>query len=151
LLRDPGHFIAVGLGTGLLPAAPGTWGTLLAIPLVWGLSNLPPGAYVLAVAAIGVFGIWICGRAARALNVHDHPSIVADEIVGYLVAMTAVPVTWVTVGAGFVLFRAFDIAKPWPIGVLDRRVHGGVGIVMDDVAAGAYAGICMHLGIQVWG
>jgi len=151
LLRDPGHLIAMGLGSGLLPAAPGTWGTLLAVPLFWAMSHLRLGAYLAALMVIAALGIWVCGRAARALNVHDDRSIVADEIVGYLVAMTAVPFTWVTVCTGFALFRFFDIVKPWPIGPLDRRVGGGLGIVIDDVAAGVCTAILMHLGLWVWG
>ncbi|MDH3637262.1 MAG: phosphatidylglycerophosphatase A [Gammaproteobacteria bacterium] len=151
LLRDPGHLTALGLGTGLMPAAPGTWGTLLAIPVFWAMSDLPLGAYFVALAALGAIGIWVCGRTARVLNVHDDRSIVADEIVGYLVAMTAMPFTWVTVCTGFVLFRFFDIIKPWPIGPLDRRMPGGLGIVIDDVAAGVYTAIVMHLGIRAWG
>lgn len=142
---NPVHWLAFGLGAGLAPRAPGTFGTLAAVPLWWGLAQTPWWCYALVtLAAIGV-GIGFCGRTARALGVHDDPGIVWDEITGFVITMTAAPVTWTALVAGFVLFRFFDIIKPWPIGWLDARVGGGLGIMADDVLAGVYAGAALQL------
>jgi len=92
-----------------------------------------------------VLGIWLCQVTSRDLGVHDHAGIVWDEIVGYLITMIAIPATWPWVVAGFVLFRLFDIIKPWPIGWADRHVHGGLGIMLDDVLAAVYAGLIMQV------
>ncbi|WP_297527989.1 phosphatidylglycerophosphatase A family protein [Thiohalobacter sp.] len=145
LLRDPGHLLAFGLGSGLAPVAPGTFGTLAALPLWWLLAQLPPAGYLLATLAAAVGGIWLCGRAARALGAHDHPGIVWDEVAGLLVTLAFVPPEWPWVVAGFLLFRLFDIVKPWPIRVLDQRVVGGIGIMADDLVAGALAAACLGL------
>jgi phosphatidylglycerophosphatase A len=138
-LRDPVHLLASGLGTGFAPRAPGTFGTAAGVPLYLALEPLGLGAYLAVTAALLVAGIWICARAADDLGQHDHPSIVFDEMIGYLVTMAAAPPGWGWVLAGFLLFRVIDILKPWPISVLDRRVTGGLGIMLDDVAAGAAA------------
>lgn len=136
---NPVHVLAFGLGSGLAPFAPGTFGTLVGVPLYILLQPLPLWAYALVVLALLLAGVWICGRAAQALNTHDHPGIVWDEIVGYLITLFAVPwgLWWML--AGFALFRLFDIVKPWPCGLIDRRVPGGLGIMLDDVVAGLYA------------
>ncbi len=89
--------------------------------------------------ALFVLGVWVCGKAGRELGVHDHPAIVWDEVVGYLVTMTAVPVDWGWLLGGFLLFRLFDILKPWPVRWFDRRVPGGVGVMADDLVAGLMA------------
>lgn len=149
-LSDPGHLLAVGFGTGLSPKAPGTAGTVAAIPIYLVASALPLGAYLALCGLLFALGVWICGRTARALGVHDHPGIVFDEIVGYLITMAAVPVGSGWIVAGFVLFRFFDIVKPWPIRVLDRRVHGGFGIMLDDLVAGLMALALLHLGNTAW-
>ena len=134
--------LAFGFGSGLSPKAPGTMGTLAAIPLWWLLAQLPLGTYLIVVLIAAVAGIVICGRAADRLGVHDHGGIVWDEFVGFWIAMAALPVTWQSLILGFVLFRLFDILKPWPISWLDRRVSGGFGIMIDDVIAGiAAAGV----------
>ncbi len=144
-LLNPSCFLALGFGSGLLPVAPGTAGTLAAIPLYLLLQDLSLGAY-LALVLVSVFGgILVCGYTAARLGVHDHPAIVWDEIVGYLITMTAAPAGWLWVAAGFVLFRLFDILKPWPIGWFDRRVHGGTGIMLDDVIAGVFAGALLQM------
>ncbi|MDN3518923.1 phosphatidylglycerophosphatase A [Aquisalimonas lutea] len=141
--RDPVHILALGGGAGLSPWAPGTAGTLAAIPL-YGLLLLAPGwLYGVLVVAAAVAGLWICDRAARDFGVHDHPAIVWDEVTGFLVTMAAAPAGWPWVVAGFALFRLFDVVKPWPIGWLDRRVTGGLGIMADDVLAGVYAAACL--------
>jgi phosphatidylglycerophosphatase A len=144
-LLNPSCFLALGFGSGLLPVAPGTAGTLAAIPLYLLLQDLSLGAY-LALVLVAVFGgILVCGYTATRLGVHDHPAIVWDEIVGYLITMTAAPADWLWVAAGFVLFRLFDILKPWPIGWFDRRVHGGTGIMLDDVIAGVFAAVMLQV------
>lgn len=144
LLRDPLHFLALGCGTGLAPVAPGTFGTLLAIPLWFLLQGLPLAAYLLVLAILFFAGAWVAGRTARALGRHDHGAIVIDEVLGFLVTMTAAPQGWVWVLAGFLLFRLFDIWKPWPISWADRRVHGGIGIMLDDLLAGVWALVCLQ-------
>ncbi|MDX1607143.1 MAG: phosphatidylglycerophosphatase A [Candidatus Competibacterales bacterium] len=143
LLRDPGHLLALGLGTGLVPLAPGTAGTLVGVLLFLPLQSLTLPAYGLVVLALFVLGLPLCARTARRLGLHDHPAIVWDEVVGYLVTMSAAPVGWPWMLAGFVLFRFFDILKPWPIAWLDRFVTGGLGIMLDDALAGVYAGLVL--------
>ena len=137
--------IACGFGTGAVAVAPGTVGTLIGLPIYWLMQNLSIGYYTLITALLFVFGVWVCGRVATALQVHDHPGIVWDEVVGYLVTMTFAPSGWMWWVAGFVLFRIFDIFKPWPIKFFDSRIPGGFGIMIDDVLAGIYAAICMQL------
>ena len=143
--RDPVHFLAFGFGSGLARKAPGTFGTLVAIPLYLLLAGLPLAGYTLAVALAFLLGIWLCGRASADLGVHDHPGIVWDEFVGLWVALWAVPLDWLWLFLGFGLFRLFDILKPWPIGPLDSRVSGGFGIMIDDIVAGLMACGCLHL------
>ncbi|MBK1691583.1 phosphatidylglycerophosphatase A family protein [Ectothiorhodospira mobilis] len=140
ILRDPVHLLAFGLGSGLSPRAPGTAGTLAAVPLfLLMLQGLPLWAYLLVTALAALAGIGLCGESARRLGVHDHPGIVWDEFVGLWITLIAVPAGWSWILAGFVLFRLFDILKPWPIGWLDRHLGGGIGIMLDDVLAGLYA------------
>lgn len=145
------HWIAFGLGSGLAPWAPGTFGTLAAVPLYWLLSPLAPVVYLGVVALLFGLGVWACGRTARELGGHDPGAIVWDEVVGYLVAMTFAPVGWPWVLAGFLLFRLFDIWKPWPIRWLDRRVRGGLGIMLDDLAAGVLAGLVLWVAASALG
>lgn len=143
VFADPYCCLAFGFGSGLAPVAPGTFGTLAALPLYIALSQLPTVLYLAAVAVLFVVGISICRRCESRLGVPDHPGIVWDEIVGYLIAMSFVPVSWQAATAGFLLFRLFDIAKPWPISLADRKIHGGLGIMLDDALAGAGASICL--------
>lgn len=143
MLRNPLHLLSLGFGSGLAPVAPGTFGTLAAVPLYLLAQPLPLPAYLVLVAAMLVAGIVLCGYTSRALGTHDHGGIVWDEIVGYFIAMTAAPPGWGWLLAGFLLFRLFDIWKPWPIGWLDRRLSGGVGIMLDDIVAGIYALLVM--------
>lgn len=131
------QWIAFGLGVGLAPKAPGTFGTLAAVPLYWLLSPLPVVTYLLLLSLAFGLGVWACGRAARDLGGQDPGVIVWDEIVGFLAAMAGAPAGWHWVLAGLVLFRLFDIWKPWPIRWLDEQVRGGLGIMLDDLAAGA--------------
>lgn len=147
LIRSPTLMLAFGFGSGLSPKAPGTMGTLAAIPLWLLLAQLPLASYLMVVLVSAIIGVYICGAAAKTLGVHDHGGIVWDEFVGFWIAMAALPVTWTSVILGFVLFRLFDILKPWPISWLDKKVSGGFGIMIDDVIAGlAAAGVIALLG-----
>lgn len=138
------HLAAFGFGAGLAPRAPGTFGTLIAVPVYLAARELNLVAYLAAAAVLFMIGVWLCGRTARALHAPDHPAIVFDEIVGFLITMIAAPAGWPWVIAGFVLFRFFDIVKPPPIGMLDRKVHGGFGIMLDDAVAGALAAVVLQ-------
>ena len=142
--RNPIHFLAFGFGSGTLPVAPGTFGTVVAIPLYLWLLPLSLWGYLAVVLVMTAAGIWLCDVTSRDLGVHDHAGIVWDEIVGYLITMIAAPPGWMWIVAGFVLFRFFDILKPWPIGWADRRVQGGLGIMLDDVLAAIYAWLVLH-------
>ena len=144
VLTSPVHFLAFGFGSGLSPKAPGTMGTLAAIPLYLLLMNLPLTGYLLALLLISVAGIWICGESSRRLGVHDHGGIVWDEFAGFLLTMTAAPQGWAWIVLGFALFRLFDIWKPWPVRVADRQLHGGLGIMLDDILAGIYAWLVLQ-------
>jgi phosphatidylglycerophosphatase A len=144
-LTNPIHFLALGFGSGLMPKAPGTFGTLAAIPLFILMVPLSSIFYAAIVLFICISGIYICGKAASDAGVHDHGAIVWDEIAGFLITMFMVPVSWQSVVVGFLLFRLFDIFKPWPISYIDKHVHGGFGIMFDDVLAGFFALACMHL------
>ncbi len=137
--------LAFGFGAGYSPVAPGTMGTLVAVPLYLLLEPLPLFAYLGVVFAISILGIFICGMASEGMGVHDHPGIVWDEIAGYLVTMIAAPTGWPWVVAGFVLFRFFDILKPWPIGMIDKQVDGGLGIMLDDILAGIASLILLQI------
>ena len=144
-IKNPVHFLALGFGSGLSPKAPGTMGTLAAIPLFLLCSQLPLTAFILLTVFISVVGIWICDKASKDAGVHDHGAIVWDEIAGFFITMIAIPVSFETVAVGFVLFRVFDIIKPWPISWADKKVSGGFGIMLDDVIAGILALTIMHL------
>ena len=149
-LKNPVHLLAFGFGSGLAPVAPGTFGTLAAVPLYLAMAQLPLAAYLAVLGGVILGGVWICGRASRDLGVHDHGGIVWDEFAGFLVTMTAAPAGWPWVVAGFLLFRLFDILKPWPIGWLDRRVKGGLGIMLDDLLAGLYGWVVLQLAAGYW-
>ena len=145
LCRHPYQLMALGFGSGLAPKAPGTFGTLAAVPLYCLLAQLPLGFYLLAVLLAFIVGIYCCQVTADALGVHDHPAIVWDEFVGFWITMIAVPLQWQWVVIGFIAFRFFDIVKPWPIRWADQKVHGGLGIMLDDVIAGIFAAIVLQL------
>lgn len=144
---NPVQFLAFGFGSGLSPRAPGTVGTLVAVPLYWLASGLSLPWYSAFILLAALVGIWICGEASRQLGVHDHGGIVWDEFVGYWLTMWALPADWLWIVAGFVAFRVFDIVKPWPISLLDRKVGGGLGIMVDDLAAGVMACASLHLAL----
>ena len=146
---NPIHLLALGFGSGAAPKAPGTCGTLVAVLIYWPLSQLSPEHYLLMLLVTSVMGIYICGQTAKDLGVHDHGSIVWDEFVGFWITMFAAPVGWVWVVVGFVLFRFFDIIKPWPISWTDKNITGGFGIMLDDVIAGVMAAGVLQ-GIAWW-
>lgn len=138
-LRDPVHLLAFGFGSGAASRAPGTWGSVAAIPFWLLICWLPAWGYWAVVALAFVVGIWLCGRTADDLKVHDHGGIVWDEFVGMWIALGLIPQSLTGVLLGFLLFRFFDVLKPWPINWFDRRLPGGLGIMFDDVIAGAMA------------
>jgi phosphatidylglycerophosphatase A len=138
-LRTPAGFLAFGLGSGLARHAPGTMGTLLAVPFGLLLKQLPATWYGPVLLVLFVAGVYLCGAASRMLGQHDPGGIVWDEMVGYWLTVALLPMTWGWWLAGFVAFRFFDILKPWPIRRLERAVGGGLGIMLDDVLAALYA------------
>jgi phosphatidylglycerophosphatase A len=140
VLRHPAHFLAFGFGVGLIPFAPGTFGTLLAYPLFLLIEpRLVAGEYLLALAALFVAGIWASQATGRHLGVADYGGIVCDEIVAFMLVLFFTPGTPVWQGAAFVLFRLFDILKPPPIRYFDRTLRGGFGVMFDDIVAAFYA------------
>jgi phosphatidylglycerophosphatase A len=148
VLGDPVHWLPFGAGAGLLPWAPGTWGSLLAVLLAWWLPPVPPAAALAGLAGLFLAGVILCGASARRLGVHDHGGIVLDEIVAMLAVLVFTPRTVVWYAAAFLLFRAFDILKPWPIREVDHRLAGGLGIMLDDGLAAVYAVLTL-MGIQL--
>jgi phosphatidylglycerophosphatase A len=148
VLTDPVHILAFGFGTGLSPVAPGTVGSLIGVLFAWLTLDLGLPLQLAVAAAISFAGIWICGESARRIGVHDHGGIVWDEIAGMYITLLAAPPTIAGWTLGFLLFRVFDIAKPWPIRDLDHRLGGGLGIMLDDLAAALYALIL--LGLYRW-
>ncbi len=151
LLAHPAHFIALGYGAGLAPKAPGTFGSLAALPLFWLLAQLSDSpAFLLAVtAAAFLLGIWACGVTGKHLGVADHSSIVWDEIAAMWLVLAFTPAGWPWWLAAFGLFRFFDILKPWPIRWLDTRLKNGFGVMFDDLLAALYA-LLVLLGVKSW-
>ncbi len=145
ILRDPVHLVAFGFGAGLSPYAPGTFGTIVGIPFVLLMAPLGLMVQLALVLAGFLVGVYVCGESARRLGVHDHGGIVWDEVVGYAITMLAAPAEPLWLLAGFGLFRFFDIVKPWPIREADHSLKGGLGIMLDDVLAGIFAGAILYL------
>lgn len=156
------HLAAVGFGSGLAPKAPGTFGTLAAIPFFYLLSNLSIECYVAVLVMTSLLGFWFCHVTSEAMGVHDHKAIVWDEFVGYWITMlpvlvlfpeikegASIPLIWVFVG--FLLFRFFDVLKPFPISWLDKKMQGGFGIMIDDIVAGLFSALALLLMINYWG
>lgn len=143
--QNPFYFIAFGLGSGAVPFAPGTFGTLMAIPFYLLLRPLPLVYYLLFVVIFIAASSWLCERISRDIAVHDHPGMCIDEFAGFFVTMIHAPfgVKWIVLG--FLLFRLFDIWKPWPIRYIDKNMHGGFGMVFDDVIAGLFACIIIQV------
>jgi len=143
--RDPVHWFAFGFGTGLLPRAPGTWGSLATALVFWAVAPVDTVVLLGVTAVLFVAGIWICGESARRIGVHDHGGIVFDEVVGMLLTLAVVHPEPLWIGVAFLCFRVFDIWKPWPIRDLDHSLSGGLGIMLDDVLAAAYAATAVFL------
>lgn len=144
-LRRWQHLLALGFGSGLAPKAPGTFGTLVAIPFVVGFAALGLTWYLAFLVAGTLLGVYICGKTAADVGEHDHGAIVWDEVIGYTLTMLLVPISIQSVLLGFLLFRFFDIVKPWPIRWCDQRVHGGLGIMLDDLLAAVPAWLILQL------
>jgi len=143
--RDPLYFIAFGLGSGAMPFAPGTFGTLFAIPFYLLLRPLPLLGYLLFVIVFIIASSWLSDRISRDIHIHDHPGMCIDEFAGFFVTMIGAPHGWQWVALGFILFRVFDIWKPWPIHVIDEKVQGGFGMVLDDILAGIFGLIIIQV------
>jgi len=145
VFTNPIHFLAYGFGAGLSPKAPGTAGTLVAIPLYLLLMCTSLVDYLSLMMLGLVAGVFICGYTAKRMGIEDPKGVVWDEIVGFIITMVGVPLGWAWVISGFLLFRLFDIWKPWPIRWLDRSIKGGVGIMLDDVVAAVFACVLLNL------
>ena len=151
ILSNPIYCLAFGFGSGLSPKAPGTFGTLAAIPFYLILTNFPAWVYAFLVGVAFFLGIWVCGKTSRYLGVKDHSGIVWDEFVGYWITMFLAPVGWSWMLLGFCLFRVLDILKPWPIKYIDKNVKGGLGIMLDDVLAGIMAALFIQAAVILTG
>ena len=148
--KNPIHFLAFGLGSGTSPYAPGTVGTLAAIiPYLW-FQHLPLTQYLIMLVVTTLIGIWLCDRTSKDIGVHDHGGIVWDEFVGFWITMFMAPAGWVWILIGFILFRIFDILKPWPIRWADSKVSGGLGVMLDDILAGIYAAAILQFIAFLW-
>ncbi len=146
-LTQPSVLIGTWFGSGLLPKAPGTWGSLAALPFAWGIESIGGQAALLfgAILAFAI-GVWASARMAQNLGIKDPGVVVIDEVAGQWLALAFVPLSGWSYVAGFLLFRLADITKPWPASLADRRLDGGLGIMLDDMIAGAYAGLVLLLG-----
>ena len=149
LLRHPAHFIALGFGGGLAKKAPGTFGTLVGLPLFWLMLPLPVLVQWFIIGAFFIIGVPLCGVTGQHLGVSDHGSIVWDEIVAMLLILMFTPTHWIWWATAFLLFRLFDICKPFPIAQVDAKLKGGFGVMFDDILAAVYA--IISLKIMVWG
>ena len=138
-------FLATGFYSGLLPKAPGTWGSLVAIPLWFLLGFLSPASYGMALAGVFLVGWFVAGEAEKIIDKPDPGCVVIDEIFGMFITLFAASRHWAVVVAAFLLFRLFDIWKPFPISWLDRHINGGLGIMLDDAMAGLYAFVALRL------
>ncbi len=142
---NPWYFLALGFGSLLAPKAPGTFGTLAALPVYLVLSQFSPVVYLSSVLLAFVFGVWLCEHVANDMKVKDPGCIVWDEFVGLWITLFLLPVGWYWIVIGFGLFRFFDIVKPWPVSWADKSLTGGMGIMVDDVLAGFYSLACIQL------
>jgi len=138
-------------GVGRLPLAPGTWGTLGAVPLVLIISYFGPIPAVISLAVIIPLAVWTSDISQKVLGKDDPPEVVIDEVAGYFVAVFLLPFSWWSFILGFLLFRIFDILKPFPIRMIHKKVKGGIGICLDDIVAGVYANVCIKFVIWVIG
>lgn len=143
--KNPMYFMAFGFGSGAVPFAPGTFGTLMAIPFYLALRLLPLTYYLIFIILFVAFTSWLCDEISRRTHTHDHPGMCIDEFAGFFVTMIGAPTGFYWILLGFILFRLFDIVKPWPIAYADRHIKGGFGMVFDDVLAGIYAMIIIQV------
>jgi len=141
--------LATGFYSGYLPKAPGTWGSLVGLLLFFMLQDLSLPFYLAVVAGLFVVGSFAAGETEKILDSRDPGIVVIDEIVGMLIALIAIPVTPLFLLLGFILFRFFDIVKPFPIRLIDQRFHGGLGIMLDDVIAGIYTLVVLHIAARI--
>jgi len=149
LLLNPVHCLSLGFGSGLSPKMPGTMGTIIGVGLYLLLPEVDWKIYLGIVILGFIVGIFLCSATAKTLQVHDHPGIVWDEIVGIFITLFMVPKEWLWILTGFILFRFFDILKPWPISVADKRLKGGFGIMIDDVIAGIFALLFIQIALYL--
>jgi phosphatidylglycerophosphatase A len=150
LVAHPAHFVALGFGIGLIPWAPGTFATAATLPLYWALATfMSPLAIALLALPLFVLGVWACELTGRHLGIADHGGMVWDEIVAFLPLAALASASLTSLAVAFVLFRIFDIWKPFPIRQLERRVKGGFGVMIDDVVAAAYA-CALFLAVKPW-
>jgi phosphatidylglycerophosphatase A len=138
-------FFATWFYSGLIPFAPGTWGTIAAVPFAACAYSFGFITSCISITLILVIAISVSGKAANIMRMDDPSSVVIDEVAGMFVTLFLIPLSWMSVIAGFVLFRIFDIVKPFPVGLIDKKVHGGAGIVLDDVMAGIYANVGVRM------
>lgn len=143
--QKPSHFIAFGFGSGTIPFAPGTFGTLMAIPFYLALSTFSHTTYLFLLIFFTLTSMWLCDKVSKEIHFDDHSGMCLDEIIGFLITMFHAPngFTWIILG--FLLFRLFDIWKPWPIHLIDEKMEGGIGAILDDVLAGIYSFIIIQL------
>jgi len=145
VFTDWRYFLGFGFGSGLLPKMPGTWGTLAAVPLAFGLSFFPLWVSIVIILFYFILGSYLSGILSDELGVHDYGGVNCDEVVGFLFLMLPFPCTWQYLLLGFILFRFFDIIKPFPIGWIDRYIVGGFGMMFDDIVAAIMAMLLMLL------
>ena len=145
LLSHPAHFFALGFGSGLAPKAPGTFGTLFALFVWLFISDLSLSLKIIIIFVSFLAGIYFCEKTSEDLEVHDHGAIVWDEFVGFWLTMIFLPPGLFWLLLGFMVFRIMDIFKPWPIGFFDKKIKGGLGIMIDDIFAGFFAGVSLFL------
>lgn len=143
MLSQPSHFFALGFGSGLAPKAPGTFGTLFAFPLFWLISRYSFSAKIIIIAVLFIIGIYFCEKTGKALGVSDHGAIVWDEIVAMMLVLSFTPNQWLWWLAAFLMFRLFDIWKPFPICYADAKLKNGFGVMFDDLLAALYAILCL--------
>lgn len=148
--KNPWHFIAFGFGTGAIPIAPGTFGTLITIPIYLYLTTFSLTFYFVFLIAFTVFSIWLCEKVSREIKIDDHQGMCIDEMVGFLVTMFHAPYGFSWIIFGVILFRFFDIVKPWPIRQIDDRMKGGLGMILDDVLAGVYSLIIIQIFARIF-
>lgn len=145
LISHPAHFFSLGFGSGLAPKAPGTFGTLVGLPLFWLISGYTLTVQLSIVAILFIIGVYVCDKTGKALGVADHGAIVWDEIVAMMLVLVFTPHTWLALMVSFLLFRLFDIWKPFPIRQFDAKLKNGFGVMFDDLLAAIYAIVCVLL------